>query len=97
MKAAIVTYVVRKGREKEFIRVLRKHWKILRSEGLATDQLPFLLQDPENPSVYKEIFEWKSKRSFKQAHESEKVQKVWKALKDLTQDGGIEPAYFSRI
>jgi hypothetical protein len=97
MKAVIVTYVVKKDREEEFVRVLRKHWKVLQSEGLATNQLPFLLQDPENPSVYKEIFEWKSKRSFRKAHESTKVQNVWKKLMDLTIEGGIEPANFKRI
>lgn len=97
MKAVIVTYVVKKGRGDEFVRVIKKHWKILRSEGLTTDQLPFLLRDPENPSVYKEIFEWKSKRSFTKAHESVKVQSVWKQLMALTEEGGIEPAYFKRI
>ena len=97
MKAVIVTYVVKEGCEREFLLILRKHWKVLWSEGLTTDQLPFLLQDPENPSVYKEIFECKSKRSFRKAHESAKVQKVWKKLTDLTMDGGIEPAYFKRI
>jgi hypothetical protein len=97
VKAVIITYVVKKGRENEFIRVLRKHWKVLRSEGLTTNQLPFILRDPENPSVFKEIFEWKSQRSFTKAHESEKVQKVWNELMRLTFDGGIEAAYFQRM
>jgi heme-degrading monooxygenase HmoA len=97
MKAVIVTYVVKRGREKEFEKVLRKHWKVLKSEGLSTDQLPFLLRDPESPSVYKEIFEWKSKRSFQKAHESQKVQQIWRRLMELTQDGGMEPANFQRI
>ena len=97
MKAVIVTYIVKKGHEEEFQRVLRKHWKILRSENLATDQLPFLLRDPENPMVYKEIFEWKSRDSFQKAHQSEKVQKIWKKMTELTVEGGIEPASFRRI
>lgn len=97
MKAVIVTYVVKKGRETEFVRVLRRHWKILKSEGLATDQLPFLFCDPENPSIFKEIFEWRSKTSFKKAHQSPNVQKIWKTLNDLTLEGGIEHAYFNKI
>jgi hypothetical protein len=94
MKAVIVTYVVKKGQEQEFQKVLRKHWKILRNENLTTEQLPFLLRDPENPSVYKEIFEWKSRRSFQKAHESHKVQEIWRKLLDLTEEGGMEPANF---
>jgi hypothetical protein len=97
MKAAIVTYVVKKGRETEFKKALRRHWKVLRSENLTTDQLPFLLKDLESPMVYKEIFEWKSKSSFQKAHESTKVQKIWQQLIKLTIEGGIERAFFNRI
>jgi len=97
MKAVIVTYVVKKGREKEFERILRRHWKILRNENLTTDQFPFLLRDPENPTVYKEIFEWKSKSSFQKAHQSDKVQKIWKQMTQLTEGGGIELAHFRHI
>ena len=97
MKAVIVTYVVKKGKNKAFEKVLRKHWKVLRSENLTTDQLPYLLRDPENPSVYKEIFEWKSRTSFQKAHESVKVQKIWRQMMSLTEGGGMEPAHFQRI
>src|SRR5687768_13488477 len=97
MKAVIVTYVVKKGKQQEFEKVLKKHWKVLRSENLTTEQLPFILKDPENPSVYKEIFEWKSRSSFQKAHGSEKVQKIWNKLMTLTEEGGMEPANFERI
>jgi len=97
MKAAIVTYVVKKGREAEFERVLRRHWKVLRRENLTTDQLPFLLKDPESPMVYKEIFEWKSRQSFQKAHESKKVQDIFRKMIELTVEGGIETAFFNRI
>ncbi len=97
MKAVIVTYVVRKGREKEFERTLRKHWKILCGERLTTEQIPFLLRDPENPTVYKEVFEWRSRRSFEKAHQSEKVQAIWRKMMDLTEAGGIELARFKEI
>jgi|SRR3990172_2974531 len=97
MKAVIVTYVLKKGHEKQFEQVLRKHWKVLYSEGLTTTQKPFLLRDPESPTVYKEIFEWKSRRSFQKAHESQKVQRIWKKMMELTEEGGIEAAYFQRI
>jgi hypothetical protein len=97
MKAAIVTYVVKNGREAEFERILRRHWKILRSENLTTDQLPFLLKDPESPMVYKEIFEWKSRQSFQKAHESKKVQDIFRKMIELTVEGGIETAFFNRI
>jgi len=97
MKAVLVTYVVKKGHEKEFERILRRHWKVLRSEKLTTDQLPFLLRDPENPMVYKEIFEWRSRDSFQKANESEKVKQIWKKMTELTMDGGIEPYHFKKI
>ena len=97
MKAVIVTYIVKRGYEKEFEKILRKHWKVLRSENLTTDQLPFLLKDPENPLVYKEIFEWKSRNSFAKAHESKKVQTIWQSLMEVTEDGGTEEANFQRI
>ena len=97
MKAAIVTYVVKKGQEAEFEKVLRRHWKVLRSENLTTDQLPFLLKDPESPMVYKEIFEWKSRLSFQKAHKSKKVQDIFRKMIELTVEGGIETAFFNRI
>lgn len=97
MKAVIVTYIVRKGREKEFEKVLRRHWRVLRKENLTTKQPPFLLQDPENPRVYKEIFEWMDRRAKQKAHQSPGVQKIWNELMLLTEEGGIEPAFFDRI
>src|SRR5262245_1488468 len=97
MKAAIVTYVVKKGQESEFEKVLRRHWRTLRSENLTTDQLPFLLKDPESPMVYKEIFEWKSRQSFQKAHKSKKVQDIFRKMIELTVEGGIETAFFNRI
>jgi quinol monooxygenase YgiN len=97
MKAVIVTYIVKKGHEAEFERILRKHWKVLQSEDLTTEKRPFLLKDPESPTVYKEIFEWKNKNSLQKAHRSAKVQKIWKLMMDLTEEGGIEQAHFQHI
>ncbi len=97
MTAVIITYIVRKGHEKEFRKILRRHWKVLRTEGLVTGQAPFLLLDPENPTVYKEILQWKNTRSMRKAYESAKVQKIWNQMKGLTQEGGIEPAHFHTI
>lgn len=97
MKAVIVTYIVKKGHEKEFEKVLRKHWKVLRKENLTTGQLPYLLRDPESPTVYKEIFEWKNQRAKKKAHLSQAVLKVWNEMMLLTEEGGIEPALFESL
>jgi quinol monooxygenase YgiN len=97
MTAVIITYVVKKGCEKEFERILRKHWKVLRAEGFVTGQVPFLLLDPENPMVYKEILQWKNKRAMQKAHESHRVEKIWNQMKKLTEEGGIEPAHFNSI
>jgi len=97
MKAVIVTYIVKKGSETKFEKILREHWKALKQENLVTPQVPFLLRDPENPSVYKEIFEWQDSRSLKRAEKSEKIQKIWKRMTDLTIEGGIEPANFKRL
>ena len=97
VKAVIVTYVVKQGREAEFEKALRKHWKILRKENLTTAQPPFLLRDPESPNVYKEIFEWKSRSSLEKAHKFPAIQKIWAELTELTHEGGIEPAHFDRV
>lgn|SRR5262249_3524702 len=97
MNVVIVTYIVKKGREKEFERTLKRHWKVLRKEDLATNQVPFLLRDPENPTVYKEIFEWKSPAAKTRAHKSPAVLKVWDHMTELTEEGGIEPALFKRV
>lgn len=96
MKAVIITYVVKRGREKDFEKILRKHWRLLRSEKLTTEQPPFLLKDPENPTVYKEVFQWRAGSATK-AHSNAKVQKIWKEMEKLTVDGGIEPAHFERL
>ena len=97
MKAVIVTYIVKKGKEKEFEKVLRKHWRQLCKEKLTTAQAPFLLRDPENPTVYKEVFEWKTTSSMSKAYKHSTVQKVWDQMREFTEEGGIEPAHFKRI
>lgn len=97
MKAVIVTYIVKRGKEKEFEKVLRKHWRQLCKEKLATTQAPFLLRDPENPTVYKEVYEWKTGSSMTRAHKHASVKKIWEQLSKLTEEGGIEPAHFKRI
>lgn len=97
MKAVIVTYIVKKGREKQFEKVLKKHWKVLQEEQLTTNQAAFIFRDPENPTVYKEVFEWKTRKSLQKAEESDRVQKLWKQMMELTEEGGIEPAHFEKI
>lgn len=97
MRAVIVTYIVKKGKEKAFEKILRRHWKQLSKENLATSQAPFLLRDPENPSVYKEIFEWKNQNAMRKAHMFPSIKKIWDQMTELTEEGGIEPAQFQRI
>jgi hypothetical protein len=97
MKAVIVTYIVKKGKEKEFEKVLRKHWRQLCKDKLTTAQAPFLLRDPENPTVYKEVFEWKVASSMSKAYRYPDVRKIWDHMRELTEEGGIEHGHFKRI
>jgi hypothetical protein len=81
-----VTYVPKKGKDKELLELIKKHWPTLKKAGLATNDPPQIYQatDKETGSVYFiEIFAWKDEQSSSVAHQMPEVMAVWEPMSNV--------------
>jgi len=75
-RIVIVAYRPKPGQEAVLASEVRDHHPLLRSEGLATDRKPLVLQTPDGVIV--EVFEWASAGAIEEAHHNSRVQAMWK-------------------
>ncbi len=80
-------YRIRKGKEKEFKAILRKHWPTLRKAELTTRRKPTIWrgQSQNGKSVYIELFQWKNTEAVGAAHALPEVMAVWEPMGALTE------------
>jgi quinol monooxygenase YgiN len=71
----IVGYKPHEGKEEELMNEVRQHVPILRGEGLATNQEPFVMRS--KAGVIVEVFEWVSQEAIAKAHENVIVAAMW--------------------
>ena len=90
----VCTYRVKKAREKDFLRLLRGHWRTLHRLGLVTDEPSVVYRGEEESTglFYLEIFSWKSARAVASAHEFPEVMAVWEPMEKLCETRGERPA-----
>ena len=84
---AIASYRPQKGKEKNFLRLLKSHIPTLRAEGLVSDKDAYRMRAGNGTII--EVFEWKSSKAKKQAHKNENVMKIWNQFFDLADLVGI--------
>lgn len=74
-RTVIVAYRPKAGKEDVLLSEVRDHHPLLRSEGLATDRHPFVMQAADGTIV--EVFEWASPAAIQQAHHNPRVGAMW--------------------
>ncbi len=82
----LVTYSPKKGKEKEFLSLLKKHWPALRHAGLVSPEPARVWRavDKRTARVYfVETFQWKSVRASDIAHRTPSVMAIWEPMGPL--------------
>jgi hypothetical protein len=89
----ICTYRVKRGKEAEFRKLLRKHWPTLNRLGLVAAAPKIILRGPlaEGTRDIVEVFGWKA-RGFEVAHKSPAVLAIWEPMEQLCEARGGRPA-----
>lgn len=97
-----VTYVPKKGKEKELLELIKKHWPTLRKAGLATADAPQIFQarDKDTGNVYFiEIFAWVDDEASGAAHQMPEVMAVWEPMGNVmeSRNGTGSPIAIAQI
>jgi len=80
-EVAFALYRPQDGKERELLRLIGDHLPTLRRLELITDRPPLLLRSLDG--TYVEIFEWRSGRAARVAHEHPEVAAVWEAMGEV--------------
>jgi hypothetical protein len=76
----LCTYRPKLGKEKELIALLKKHWRTLKTIGLATQEpaTVYRATNKESGQVYfVEIFSWCNEQASVDAHQTPEVMAIW--------------------
>jgi hypothetical protein len=74
-RIVIAAYRPKPGKAAQLVSEVRDHHPLLRSEGLATDREPVVMQAADGTVV--EVFEWASPAAIAEAHGNARVQAMW--------------------
>ena len=89
----LCTYRIKDGQETDFLQLLEKHWPMLRSVGLATNDPAqvFRSKDKEGKTVFVELFSWKDADAPDVAHQTPEVMSVWEPMGALAEEMNFWP------
>src|SRR5690606_156270 len=82
----LVSYFPKKGKEKELLALIEKHWPILQRAGLSTDQPAEIWEasDKRSGSTYfVEKFQWADDEASDIAHQTPEVMAVWEPMGEV--------------
>lgn len=93
-ETVICLYRVKKGNERKFVRLLEKHWPVLRSLGLVTRRKArhFKGAEQDGAPLFVEMFEWVSGKASDDAHTHAEVAAIWEPMGGLCENRGGKPA-----
>jgi hypothetical protein len=79
----LVCYYPKKGKEKELLALIEKHWPTLKAIGLATD-LPAKIWKATDVNTgekyFVEFFQWKNSEGADIAHQTPEVLAIWEPM-----------------
>ena len=78
----LCTYRVKKGKDKEFLAYLEKHWATLDSAGLVSPEKAKIWRGVEKSGAvtFIETFQWKDTGSPEVAHHTPEVMAIWEPM-----------------
>ena len=81
----LCVYHVKKGKDKEFLQLLEKHWPALTGAGLVTEEPAqvFRCEDKMGMVYFVEKFSWKNAEAPGTAHQLPAVMAVWEPMGGL--------------
>ena len=85
----VATYDVPPERHPEFLAVLQKAERVMRSEGLISPWPAIRMRSQATPSMILEVFQWTGGDSFEKAQRHPLVLEQWQTLEVLWTTGGF--------
>ena len=81
-------YRVKKGKDREFLQYLEKHWTTLDKAGLVSGDRARILRGVEKSGAvtFIETFAWKDGRSAEVAHQTPEVMSIWEPMGTLAEE-----------
>ena len=79
----LVSYFPKKGKESNLLRLIKKHWAVLNSEGLVSKMPPQVWRATEKVTrrtYFVEIFQWKNDKASGVAHQTSGVVAIWEPM-----------------
>jgi hypothetical protein len=90
-----VTYMPKKGKEKELMELVKKHYPVLKKAGLATSDPAQVYQatDHRTGRVYFiEIYSWVDENAPRIAHQMPEVMAVWEPMGNIMEGYNGSPS-----
>ena len=94
-EVAFALYKPHGGKDAELLRLIAEHLPTLRRLELVTDRAPMLLRSTNG--TYLEIFEWRSSKAARVAHEHPEVAAIWESMGEVAEFPLLESLEESRI
>ncbi len=88
----LVTYRPKKGQEKAFLSILKRHWPTLKQARLVTPTRPKVWRATDERSgrtYFVETFVWKDEEASDRAHRTPEVMAVWGPMEPLLESMDI--------
>jgi quinol monooxygenase YgiN len=87
-----VTYRPKRGKEKQLLELVRRHWPTLHNAGLSTKDpaMVYRAQDKAGNVYFVEIFSWKDEQASSRAHQLPEVMAIWEPMGAIL-EGGPSP------
>jgi hypothetical protein len=85
----LVSYFPKKGSERTFLSLLKKHWPALNQAGLVSPMPPQVWRAADKRTgraFFVEMFQWKDQRASDVAHRTPGVQAIWGPMGPLLED-----------
>jgi hypothetical protein len=82
----LVSYFPKKGKEKQLLALLEKHWPTLNKMGLATSTPARLWRATDKRTrceFFVEMFEWKNNAASEIAHQTPEVMAIWGPMESI--------------
>lgn len=81
-----VTYMPKKGKEKELGELVKKHWPVLHKAGLTTDEPAKIWQAHDHRTgrtYFIELYSWIDESAPRVAHQLPEVMAVWEPMGNI--------------